>query len=105
MTVSAYTTLRHREAAAAADSSLTSLSPMENKVRAIVLSDLTINAAQTNDYDQATVLVSDAIELTTRTETTLAKQRLLALAVTLPSTSNGAPTGVLRDQIMSALRR
>ncbi|MFZ0875743.1 MAG: hypothetical protein WAN20_14645, partial [Pseudonocardiaceae bacterium] len=57
-----------------------SLSPMENKVRAIVLSDLTINAAQTNDYDQATVLVSEAIELTTRTETTLAKQRLLALA-------------------------
>ena len=47
MTVSAYTTLRHREATAAADSLLTSLSPMENKVRAIVLSDLTINAAQT----------------------------------------------------------
>jgi hypothetical protein len=71
MTVSAYTTLHHREATAAADSLLTSLSPMENKVRAIVLSDLTINAAQTNDYDQATALVSEAIELTTRTETTL----------------------------------
>lgn len=37
---------------------------MENKVRAIVLSDLTINAAQTNDYDRATALVADAIELT-----------------------------------------
>jgi hypothetical protein len=84
MTVSAYTTLHHREATAAADSLLTSLSPMENKVRAIVLSDLTINAAQTNDYDQATVLVSEAVELTTRTETTLARQRLLALAATLP---------------------
>lgn len=105
MTVSAYTTLQHREAATAADSLLTSLSPMENKVRAIVLSDLTINAAQTNDYDRATALVADAIELTTRTETTLAKQRLLALAATLPSTNNGGPTGVLRDQIMSTLRR
>jgi transcriptional regulator with XRE-family HTH domain len=106
MTVSTYTTLRHREATAAADSLLTSLSPMENKVRAIVLSDLTINAAQTNDYDQATVLASEAIELTTRTETTLAKQRLLALAATLPPTNNeGRPTGVLRDQIMSTLRR
>jgi hypothetical protein len=76
---------------------------MENKVRAIVLSDLTINAAQTNDYDRATALASDAIELTTRTETALAKQRLLALAATLPSASG--PTGVLRDQIMSTLRR
>jgi transcriptional regulator with XRE-family HTH domain len=105
MTVSTYTTLHHREATAAADSLLTSLSPMENKVRAIVLSDLTINAAQTNDYDQATVLVSEAIELTTRTETTLAKQRLLALAATLPPTSREGPTGVLRDQIISTLRR
>jgi transcriptional regulator with XRE-family HTH domain len=105
MTVSAYTTLRHREATAAADSLLTSLSPMENKVRAIVLSDLTINATQTNDYDRATALVSDALELTTRTETTLAKQRLLALAATLPPTNNEGPTGVLRDQIMSTLRR
>ncbi|MGH3774225.1 MAG: helix-turn-helix domain-containing protein [Pseudonocardiaceae bacterium] len=105
MTVSTYTTLRHREATATADSLLTSLSPMENKVRAIVLSDLTINAAQTNDYDRATELVSDAIELTTRTETTLAKQRLLALAATLPSASNSGPTYVLRDQIMSILRR
>ncbi|MGH3975669.1 MAG: helix-turn-helix domain-containing protein, partial [Pseudonocardiaceae bacterium] len=92
MTVSTYTTLHHPEANAAADSLLTSLSPMENKVRAIVLSDLTINAAQTNDYDRATELVSDAIELTTRTETTLAKQRLLALATTLPSANNGDPT-------------
>jgi transcriptional regulator with XRE-family HTH domain len=105
MTVSAYTTLHHRDAPVVADSLLTSLSPMENKVRAIVLSDLTINAAQTNDYDRANELVSDAIELTTRTETSLAKQRLLALAATLPTTTNGDPTGVLRDQIMSTLRR
>lgn len=105
MTVSAYTTLRHREATAAADSLLASLSPMENKVRAIVLSDLTINAVQTKDYDRATALVPDAIELTARTETTLAKQRLLALTATLPSTSTGDSTGVMRDQIMSTLRR
>jgi len=78
---------------------------MENKVRAIVLSDLTINATQTNDYDRATALVSDALELTTRTETTLAKQSLLVLAAMLPPTNNEGPTGVLRDQIMSTLRR
>jgi hypothetical protein len=105
MTVSTYTTLRHREATAAADSLLTSLSPMENKVRAIVLSDLTINAVQTKDYDRANALAPDAIELTTRTETTLARQRLLALAATLPSTSTAGRTRALHDQIMSTLRR
>jgi transcriptional regulator with XRE-family HTH domain len=105
MTVSAYTTLHHRDAAAVADSLLISLSPMENKVRAIVLSDLTINAAQTNDYDRAITLIPDAIELTTRTETTLAKQRLLALATTLRPMSTTHPSSVLRDQIMSTLRR
>jgi transcriptional regulator with XRE-family HTH domain len=105
MTVSAYTTLRHRDATTAADSLLTSLSPMENKVRAIVLSDLTINAVQINDYDRATTLAPDAIELTTRTETTLAKQRLLTLAAALPSSSSTNPTSVLRDHIMSTLRR
>jgi hypothetical protein len=105
MTVSAYTTLHHRDAATAADSLLTSLSPMENKVRAIVLSGLTINAAQTNDYDRAATLLPDAIELTTRTETTLAEQRLLALAATLPSMSTAHPSSVLRDHIMSTLRR
>jgi hypothetical protein len=78
---------------------------MENKVRAIVLSDLTINAVQINDYDRATALAPDAIELTTRTETTLAKQRLLTLAAALPSSSSTNPTGVLRDHIMSTLRR
>lgn len=103
MTVSTLTTLHHRDATTAADSLLTSLSPTENKVRAIVLSDLTINAAQTNDYDRATTLVTDAIELTTRTETTLAKQRLPALATTLPPTSS--PAAALRDEIMSTLRR
>jgi hypothetical protein len=105
MTVSAYTILRHRDANAAADSLLTSLPPTHNKVRAIVLSDLTVNAVQTNDYDRATALASDAIEAASQTETSLAKQRLLALAATLQSTNNGDPANVLRDQIMATLRR
>jgi transcriptional regulator with XRE-family HTH domain len=105
MTVSTYTTLRHQEAAAAADSLLASLSPTDNKVRAIVLSDLTINAAQAQEYDRANALVTDAIELTNRTETTLAKQRLLTVAAGLPLTSKADASGVLRDQIMSTLRR
>jgi hypothetical protein len=104
MTVSTYTTLRHRETNVAADSLLTSLPPIHNKVRAIVLSDLTVNAVQTNDYDRATALAPDAIEAASRTETSLAKQRLLALAATLPPTGNKSLTP-LRDQILSTLRR
>lgn len=105
MTVSTYTTLRHQEATATADSLLASLSPTDNKVRAIVLSDLTINAVQAQEYDRAPALVPDAIELTNRTETTLAKQRLLTVAAALPSTSKAGASGVLRDQILSTLRR
>jgi transcriptional regulator with XRE-family HTH domain len=105
MTVSTYTTLRHREADVAADSLLASLSPTDNKVRAIVLSDLTTNAVQAQEYDRANVLVTDAIELTNRTETTLAKQRLLTVAATLPPTSKADASGILRDQILSTLRR
>jgi tetratricopeptide (TPR) repeat protein len=105
MTVSTYTTLRHREADVAADSLLASLSPTDNKVRAIVLSDLTTNAVQAQEYDRANALVTDAIELTNRTETTLAKQRLLTVAATLSPTSKVDASGVLRDQILSTLRR
>jgi transcriptional regulator with XRE-family HTH domain len=104
MTVSTYTTLRHRDTTTAADSLLASLPPINNKVRAIVLSDLTVNAAQTNDYDRATTLVPDAIKLTVQTETSMAKKRLLALASTLPSNAAG-PASLLRDQIMATLRR
>jgi transcriptional regulator with XRE-family HTH domain/tetratricopeptide (TPR) repeat protein len=105
MTVSTYTTLHHRDTTAAADSLLASLPPINNKVRAIVLSDLTVNAALVKDYDRATTLVSDALRLTTQTETRMAKQRLLALAAALPSTSSTGAVGILRDQIISTLRR
>ena len=104
MTVTTYTTLRHRDTSTAADSLLASLPPINNKVRAIVLSDLTVNAAQTNDYDRATTLVSDAIKLTVQTETSMAKKRLLTLAATLSSAPTGSAS-LLRDEIMSTLRR
>lgn len=105
MTVSTYMTLRHRDTTVAADSLLASLPPTNNKVRAIVLSDLTVNAAQAKDYDRATALASDAIKLTTQTETSMAKQRLLAFAAALPAMSDAGPAGLLRDQIISTLRR
>ena len=104
LTVSTYSALHHRDTILAADALLASLPPINNKVRAIVLSELTVNAVQMKDYDRATALASDAIKLTTQTETSMAKQRLLALAATLPSASVDT-AGMLRDQIISTLRR
>ncbi|MDQ3763147.1 MAG: helix-turn-helix domain-containing protein [Actinomycetota bacterium] len=105
MTVSTYTTLHHRDTTAAADALLASLPPINNKVRAIVLSDLTVNAAQMKDYDRAAALVPGAIELTIHTETSMAKQRLLALAYSLHSMDSPHPANLLREQIISTLRR
>jgi transcriptional regulator with XRE-family HTH domain len=105
VTVSTYMALGHRDATAAADSLLASLSPTENKVRAIVLADLTTLAVRANDFDRATALADDAIDVTVRTETSLARQRLLTLASALATSSDPGATGALRDHIVSALRR
>lgn len=105
LTVSTYMTLHHRDATAAADSLLTSLSPADNKSRATALADLTTLAVQTKDFDRAHSLVTDAIETTVRTEISIARQRLLTLASTLPTSGDRNTTGALRDQIISSLRR
>jgi transcriptional regulator with XRE-family HTH domain len=105
LTVSTYTALHHRDATAAADSLLASLPPTENKDRAIMLADLTTLAVHTKDFDRANSLVGDAIKVTVRTETSIARQRLLTLASTLATTTDRNTTGALRDQIISSLRR
>jgi hypothetical protein len=105
LTVSTYTALHHRDATAAADSLLASLPPTENKDRAIMLADLTTLAVYTKDFDRANFLVGDAIKVTMRTETSLARQRLLTLAAELTTTNNRMTTGALRTQIISGLRR
>lgn len=105
LTVSTYTALHHRDATAAADSLLASLPPTENKDRAIMLADLTTLAVHTKDFDRANSLVGDAIKVTIRTETSLARQRLLTLAAELTTTSDRSATSALRDQIISSLRR
>ena len=48
----------------AADSLLASLSPIENKVRALTLADLTTLAVRTKDFDRANALIEDAIDVT-----------------------------------------
>ncbi|GAA3877256.1 hypothetical protein GCM10022243_47590 [Saccharothrix violaceirubra] len=102
MTVSTYTIMRHRDADAVAGSLLDSLSPRDNKVRALILADLATSAASTKDYDKAGELATQAGRLAVRTEASLAKTRLLTLASTLPTTRTG-PETALRDRIAVAL--
>jgi hypothetical protein len=101
--VSTYSILNHPDTTAAADSLLASLSPTNNKSRAIALADLTTLAVRTKDFDRANALIGSTLDATVRTGTGIAKQRLLTLASTLTTTS-GAPQA-LRDHILSALRR
>jgi hypothetical protein len=97
--------LNHPDAAAAAASLLASLPPTDNKARAYALADLTILAVRNKDFDRADSLVGDAIEVTIRTENSIARQRLLTLASALTTTTDPNTTGALRNQIISSLRR
>ncbi|HWR47742.1 MAG TPA: hypothetical protein VN327_09080, partial [Pseudonocardiaceae bacterium] len=105
LTVSTYIALDHPDATVAADSLLASLSPTHNQARAIALADLTTLAVRTKDFDRANALVTDAIDVTVRTGTSIARQRLLTLASTLTTSTDHGATGALRDHIVSALRR
>jgi tetratricopeptide (TPR) repeat protein len=105
LTVSTYMALNHPDATAAANSLLASLSPTNNQARAIALADLTTLAVRTKDYDHANALIDDALDVTVRTGTSIARQRLLTLASTLATNGNPGATGALRDQIFSTLRR
>ncbi|MEC3978613.1 helix-turn-helix domain-containing protein [Amycolatopsis sp. H20-H5] len=105
LTVSTYIALNHRDASVAADSLLTALSPTDNKARALALADLTILAARNNDLDRASAIAEDAISVTTRTETSLARQRLLVLASNLDAGTNHGTSAALREKIVYSLRR
>ncbi|WP_380724300.1 hypothetical protein [Saccharothrix hoggarensis] len=102
LTVSTYTTLRRTDADAEAQSLLKSLSPGDNKVRALVLADLAAAAASSRDLDKAGELATLSGRLAVRTEATLAKTRLLTLASTLPAAWNGAEAA-LREKIATVL--
>ncbi|MBV9141401.1 MAG: hypothetical protein JO115_10870 [Pseudonocardiales bacterium] len=78
---------------------------MSNKARAIALADLTTLAVRTNDFDRANALVEKAVDVTARTETRIARHRLLTLAATLTTSSDPGATCGLREHIVSTLRR
>lgn len=105
MTVSTYMTLRHPEATAVADSLLASLPPTSLKSRAVTLTDLATLSLQANDLERAETLVADAIDVAMRTESSISRQRLTALAASLPSSGQESPAGRIREQIKQSLRR
>ena len=90
MTVSTYSRLDHPETDAMARSLLASLSPTENKVRAIVLADLATSAAAHGDFDRAGSLANESAPLAVRTETSLATDRLWELVEVLPQQRGGS---------------
>lgn len=101
-TVATYTTLGHPEAETAADSLLASLSLADNKVRGLVLADLATAAANGRDYDRADNFAAGALNVASRTEATLVKSRLRALATTLPTQGTGTAAR-LRERISHGL--
>ncbi|WP_018685249.1 hypothetical protein [Actinokineospora enzanensis] len=91
LTVSTYGRLGYRETETAAKSLLDSLSPTENKVRALVLVDLAATSVNQGDLDRAADLVAESAPLAVRTEASLAVDRLWDLVEVLPDDRGGRP--------------
>ena len=101
LAVSAYGRIGHRETDGLADSLLSSLSPTETKVRALVIADLALSAAAAGEVDRAAELVDRALPLAVRTEASLARDRLWERTEALPQDRGSA--GDLRQRVRSGL--
>ncbi len=101
LAVSTYGRVHHRETDQLAATLLGSLAPTENKVRALVLADLATSAARGGDFDRVEALSSDSAPLATRTEATLAIDRLWEVVELLPD--NGGSAGQTRRQLTERL--
>ncbi len=103
LAVSAYGRMGHRRTDALAGSLLSSLGAAENKVRALVISDLALSAAIRADLDRADELATEALPLATRTEASLAQDRLWELTETLPRGDGPGTAEALRRHVTSGL--
>jgi tetratricopeptide (TPR) repeat protein len=102
LTVSTYGKLDYRETDEAAKSLLNSLSPTENKVRALVLADLATTAVNRGDIDRTASLVVDSAPLAVRTEASLAVDRLWGVVEAIPDERHGQPARI-REWLTDAL--
>lgn len=102
LTVSTYGKLDYRETNAAAKALLNSLSPTENKVRALVLADLATTAVVRGDVDRTADLVMESAPLAVRMEASLAVDKLWGVVEALPDEQQGQPAH-LREWLTDAL--
>ena len=102
LTVSTYSRMDHRDTDSVASSLLASLAPTENKVKALVLADLATSAARGSDFDRVQELTKKSAPLATKTEASLAIDRLWELVELLPDSPNGI-AGQTREQLTEQL--
>ncbi|WP_280335992.1 hypothetical protein [Nocardia wallacei] len=102
LAVSTYGRLSHPETDKEAATLLGSLSPTENKVRALVMADLAMSAARAGDIDRVGSLADQSAPLAVRTEASLALDRLWTIVEMLPGRGTG--TGVrTRERLKESL--
>jgi tetratricopeptide (TPR) repeat protein len=102
LAVSTYGRVNHHETDSAAADLLGSLTPSETKVRALVLADLATSAARSGDYDRVHSLTDESAPLATRTEASLAIDRLWEVVDLLPEQRTGT-AGQTREQLTEQL--
>jgi tetratricopeptide (TPR) repeat protein len=102
LAVSTYGRVNHHETDSAAADLLGSLTPSETKVRALVLADLATSAARSGDYDRVQTLTEESAPLATRTEASLAIDRLWEVVELLPEQRTGT-AGQTRVQLTEQL--
>jgi transcriptional regulator with XRE-family HTH domain len=84
MTVAAYARLDHPDLADVAAAALAALHEGDQKTRAVILGDVAGACTARGDYDQGAEVARDALAVTLEAEATLGRQRLSALAASLP---------------------
>ncbi|QFU94685.1 hypothetical protein YIM_47800 [Amycolatopsis sp. YIM 10] len=102
LAVSTFGRMNHRETDAAAADLLGSLTPSETKVRALVLADLATSAARSADFDRVQSLAAESAPLATRTEASLAIDRLWEVVELLPEQRTGT-AGQTRERLTEQL--
>jgi len=102
LAVSTYGKMTHPETDDLAATLLGSLTPAETKVRALVLADLATSVARRGDYDRLGMLADESATLATRTEASLALDRLWDVVGVIPRDATGTPRDV-RDRLTAQL--
>ncbi len=100
MTVATYARLDHPDIAEVSEAALQALRPEDAKVRAVILGDVALSYVQRGEVDRGSEIARQALDVTMRSEATLGRHRLAAVAQQLPAQGEG---GQLRDELRALL--